>query len=205
MTEILHFAIPRHTVIIHDYFDLHCFVSVKDYRRIYGKQKAQLLPGERCDSLHFTTVASPCAFRRERGAFGENITAITGKGLFQMLIWNALANKTKVFDDADVKLFFEGQDRRAAESFISDVAPLIARADMYETLPDSEARFRAAQEREINGRWWQQAGLIDPAEVLPDPKPLPANGKYSFLERVAHNKQSGLLAQEMAARMRGEN
>lgn len=204
METALHIIEPKPFIIIHNWTDVLGLVWEKDYRKRHGNTKSQMLPFDRQTVLGFSETSSPCAFRSEVDAFGNQTVAITGKGLLQLLVTNALENRKTSFNRFDVEKFFADHHAHEAAKFVDQTLPLIIDPEAVPTLPDDPHRHRARHERDSNGRTWQRLKVIGQDERLPEPEPLPFNGKHSLLEMVEHDRQTGMLARAIVARAMGD-
>lgn len=205
MESVLHIIEPKAFIILHNWTDVLGLVWEKDYRKQHGSAKTQMLPFDRQPVLSFSQVQSPCAFRYEKDAFGNQTVAITSKGLLQLVVINALKNGSDTFNRSNVKAFLVDRDaQEQAGSFVDRTLPSIIDLDSMATMPDDPHRHAARRERDSNGRTWQRLGVIGSDERLPEPEPLPFNGKYPIAEMVEHDKRTGLLAREMVARALGD-
>lgn len=176
METALHVIEPKAFIILHNWTDVLGLVWEKDYRKHHGNAKTQMLPFDRQTVLAFSETTSPCAFRSEVDAFGNRTVAITGKGLLQLLMINALRKSKTAINRLDVGTFFVEHDAREAANFVDQTLPLIIEPEAVSTLPDDPNRHRAKHERDSNSRTWQRLNVIGPDEHLPEPEPLPING-----------------------------
>lgn len=190
METALHIIEPKAFIIFHNWTDVLGMVWERDYRKHHGNAKTQMLPFDRQTLLGFSETSSPCAFRSETDAFGHQTVAMTGKGLLQLLVTNALQNGKKSFNRFDVEKFFVDHNAHEAANFVDQTLPLIIDPEAVSTLPDDLNRHRAKHERDRNGKTWQRVKVIGQDEALPKPEPLPLNGKYSLLEMVEHQRGS---------------
>lgn len=198
-------ASPKQFVVLYNEIELTGFLWLNEYRKKYGRTKTQLLQIKRVEVLRFTDTPSPCAFRYEIDGFGNQTIAITGKGLWLLLAINILRKpELGPFDEKDIALFFDGPDLAAVRTWRRFTLPLIADLNAYATLSDNQHHYAARQERRMNWHMWKRLGVIEEDGPAPEPEPLPLKGRYSLLETVEHDRQSGLLAREMLARVKGE-
>ncbi|MFZ7093696.1 hypothetical protein [Primorskyibacter sp. 2E233] len=197
METALHIIEPKAFIILHNWTDVLGLVWEKYYRKVQGNAKTQMLPFDRQTLLGFSETSSPCAFRSETDAFGNQTVAMTGKGLLQLLTINALENGRTSFNRFDVEKFFVDHHAHEAANFVEQTLPLIINPEAVSTLPDDPHRHRARHERGKNGSTWQRLKVIGQDEPLPEPEPLPLNGKFSLLELVEHSWQTGRLARAM--------
>ena len=200
MESILHIIEPKPVLIGHDWNNILYIAWVSEYRKVYGGTKTQKLPFPRQTTLQFSQTLSPCAFRLEADAFGNQTVAITGKGLMQLLVTDMLQHGKTTINRFDVEKFFVDHHAQEAANFVDRTLPLIIDPEAMSTLPDDPHRHRARHERERNGKTWQRTKVMGQDEALPAPEALPLNGKYSLPEMIEHNRQTGRFARAMASR-----
>lgn len=152
---------PSPFVILHTELDVLGFFYLSEYIKKHGRAKSLMMQLERIEGLNFSNKPTNHAFIREKDELGNASVAITGKGLYTLVIMSILKKSKPSFTPKDIANFLDGQALNEALDWQDSTLPLIYQPDQYPTLPDDPHRFAAATERRLNWDMWKRLGVIE--------------------------------------------
>lgn len=153
---------PKPFVMLHNHADIFGYVPLEEYRKLHGRDKANLMDvGRRISALQFTDgpsdglslVPTPEPFGS--GSVFEGM-GVTAKGLMQLMIFSPRWTGNDEISTQALALFLDDAHGalRAAQDYFCDVIGLMAGAVEDNGHPGNWDRYQAHDEWKVNSQFW---------------------------------------------------